>query len=121
MDGAVTKKGEIAWRGQEIYERDIRQEVESDHDGEFVVGDVTDGSHEVDPSNVAASEHVLAKNPNAVVLYSACRASVSLPDRRLLSSSGGPARRRSLVGRARRDPWGLRSRRRALAAAFLRR
>lgn len=55
--------------GREIYEREVRAEVEVAHDGEFVVVDVTTGSWEVGEDDVTASEHALAKNPNAVLYF----------------------------------------------------
>jgi len=39
-------KDEIAHRGHEIYERDIRTEVERDQDGRFLVVDVCTGRYE---------------------------------------------------------------------------
>lgn len=63
------EKGEVVRRGREIYERDIREEVEADHDGEFLVVDVSTGLWEVDRSDVAASERALAKNPDAALYF----------------------------------------------------
>jgi hypothetical protein len=60
-------KEEVVRRGREIYEREIRTKVEPEHDGEFLVVDVTTGSYEVDESDVAASDRALQKNPNAVL------------------------------------------------------
>ena len=58
-------KEEIVRRGREIYERGIRATVEPEHDGKFLVVDVTTGSYEVDESDVAASDRALEKNPAA--------------------------------------------------------
>jgi hypothetical protein len=55
--------------GREIYEREIRSEVEASHEGEFVVVDVTNGSWEVDEDDVAASDRALARNPGAVLYF----------------------------------------------------
>lgn len=60
---------EVVRRGREIYERDIRPDVEAAHDGEFVVVDVTTGLWEVDEDDVAASERALSKNPDAVLYF----------------------------------------------------
>ncbi len=60
-------KEEVVRRGREIYEREIRAKVEPEHDGEFLVVDVTTGSYEVDESDVAASDRALQKNPDAVL------------------------------------------------------
>jgi len=55
--------------GREIYEREVRAQVEPAHDGQFVVVDVTTGSWEVDEDDVAASDRALAKNPDAVLYF----------------------------------------------------
>ena len=83
---------EIARLGEEIYARDIRtEELEAEHEGEFLVVDVTTGSYELDESDVAASDRALAKNPDALLYFmkvgrpSAYRIGAGL-------SSVGPAR-----------------------------
>jgi hypothetical protein len=60
---------EIVRRGHEIYEREIRAEVETAHDGEFVVVDITTGAWEVDKDDVVASDRALARNPDAVLYF----------------------------------------------------
>lgn len=60
---------ETVRRGREIYEREVRAEVEANHDGAFVVVDVTTGAWEVDADDVAASDRALAKNPDAVLYF----------------------------------------------------
>lgn len=60
---------EIARRGEEIYERDIREKVESSHEGDFLVVDVTTGDYEVDADDVAASDRALGKNPDALLYF----------------------------------------------------
>jgi hypothetical protein len=60
---------EVVRDGRKIYEREIRAQVEASHDGEFVVVDVTTGAWEVDEDDVAASERLLAKNPDAVLYF----------------------------------------------------
>ncbi len=60
---------EVVQLGREIYERKVRAQVEASHDGEFVVVDVTTGAWEVDEDDVAASERVLAKNPDAMLYF----------------------------------------------------
>jgi hypothetical protein len=60
---------EVVQLGREIYEREIRSQVEASHDGEFVVVDVTTGAWEVDEDDVAASDRVLAKNSEAVLYF----------------------------------------------------
>lgn len=60
-------KEEVVRRGRDIYEREIRARVEPEHDGEFLVVDVTTGSYEVDESDIAASDRAVEKNPHAVL------------------------------------------------------
>ena len=60
---------EVVRRGREIYEREVRTAVEDSHDGEFVVVDVTTGAWEVDEDDVAASDRVLARNPDAMLYF----------------------------------------------------
>ena len=60
---------EIVRGGREIYDREVRAQVEISHDVEFVVVDVTTGAWEVDEDDVAASERLLAKNPDAMLYF----------------------------------------------------
>ncbi len=55
---------EVAELGEAIYERDIRSEVESGHDGEFLVIDITTGGHSVSDNELAAFESAERKNPD---------------------------------------------------------
>jgi hypothetical protein len=68
MDRTYTTE-ETVRRGREIYEREIRAEVEPSHDGEFVVVDVITGAWEVNADDVAASDRVLTRNPDAVLYF----------------------------------------------------
>ena len=58
---------EVGRRGQALYTQHIRDEVEDEHAGKFLVIDITTGAYEIDEDDLAASEHALAKNPNAVL------------------------------------------------------
>lgn len=58
---------EIARRGTEIYERKLRQEMEREHQGQFVVVDVTSGDYEVADEDLEASERLLARRPEAML------------------------------------------------------
>ncbi|TCJ20701.1 hypothetical protein E0L93_00265 [Rubrobacter taiwanensis] len=58
---------EIARRGRELYEREIREKVESEHPGKFLVVDITTGEYEIDEEDLAASDRLLARNPDAVL------------------------------------------------------
>ncbi len=63
MSDSMLTKDEIARRGREIYERDIRADVERDHDGEFLVIDVATGAYAVGKDDEEVFEHVEAKHP----------------------------------------------------------
>lgn len=58
---------EIARRGKEVYERQIRSKVERDHYGQFVVIDVDTGQYEVDPDHLTAAKRARAKHPGAAL------------------------------------------------------
>jgi hypothetical protein len=58
-------KEEAARRGNEIYERDIRPQMEADHNGEYVAIDIETGSWEMDADQVAASDRLRARIPDA--------------------------------------------------------
>jgi hypothetical protein len=56
---------EIVQRGQEIYEEQIRAEVEAKHTGKFLVVDIETGLYEIDSSELAAFDRARAKHPDA--------------------------------------------------------
>lgn len=58
---------ETARLGKEIYERDIRSQVEADHHGEVVAVDVDSGSYALGESAIAASEGLRDRHPDARV------------------------------------------------------
>ena len=60
-------KEEFAQRGQGIYERDIRSHVAADDHGKFVAIDIETGAYEVDGDELAASDRLLVRVPNAQV------------------------------------------------------
>ena len=51
--------------GDEIYERDIRSQVEDTHYGKMVAINVDSGDWAIDDTGLAASERLLAKEPRA--------------------------------------------------------
>jgi len=59
--------GEIARRGTEFYERHLRQSVEREHFGRYLVLDVETGEYEIDSDHLAASNRAVAKRPNAIL------------------------------------------------------
>ena len=66
MTTPVRRTAEEAGRlGDEIYERDIRPQVEEAHHGKIVAIDVDSGDYVIDDNALAASERLLAQNPGA--------------------------------------------------------
>lgn len=60
-----TELGEIAKRGNDIYDRVIGSRFEPTSGGKFVVIDVESGDFEVDENEVAATDRLLARHPKA--------------------------------------------------------
>jgi hypothetical protein len=58
-------KEELARRGKELYESQIRQQVEVDNVDKIVAIDIETGAFEVDDDTLAASDRLLAQYPNA--------------------------------------------------------
>jgi hypothetical protein len=56
---------EFARRGEEIYRRDIRPQLQAEHLGKFIVIDIETGLWEMDPDGLTASERLLSRNPTA--------------------------------------------------------
>ncbi len=55
---------ETVARGEAIYERDIRSKVEPEHDGRYLVVDITTGDYSISDNELAAFEGAEQKNPN---------------------------------------------------------
>jgi hypothetical protein len=58
-------KEEFARRGDEIYESESCPHVEADNEGKFVAIDIETGAYEVDVDELAASDRLLARCPDA--------------------------------------------------------
>ena len=58
-------KEEFARRGTEIYERQVRPQVEEDNQGKIVAIDIETGAFEVAEDLLTASDRLLARCPNA--------------------------------------------------------
>lgn len=58
---------EIGRRGREIYERDIRREVEPEHRGKFIIIDIFTGEYEVGENDPEATSFMRKRNPEAVM------------------------------------------------------
>lgn len=59
-------KDDIAKRGRDIYERDIRAGIEHEHDGEFLVVDVVTGEYEVGEDDDEVFGRSEARNPDGL-------------------------------------------------------
>jgi len=66
MDSA-READEIVRKGEELYDREIREKVEQGNHGRFVVIDITSGDYEVADEDLAASERVIARHPQALL------------------------------------------------------
>ena len=62
-------KEETARLGDEIYERDIRPKVESDHVGEVVAIDVESGSWAIGEDEIVATDRLQAQRPDAYDIW----------------------------------------------------
>ena len=60
-------KEEFALRGDAIYDCNVRPQVQIGHEGEFVAIDIETGAYEVDVDELAASDRLAARIPNAQI------------------------------------------------------
>jgi hypothetical protein len=58
---------EFARRGTEIYERQVRPQVEAAHHGQIVAIDIDTGAFEVAEDTLTASHRLLAHHPDAQI------------------------------------------------------
>ncbi len=70
MNAPTRPKAEIARLGDEIYERDIRLKVETDHYGEIVAIDVDSGNWAIGDSILEAVERLRSRRPDAIDVWS---------------------------------------------------
>ncbi len=62
-------KEEAARRGTEIYERDIRPQVETGNKGKIIAIDIETGEYELAEDTVTASERLFQRLPDAQVWF----------------------------------------------------
>jgi len=60
---------ETARRGDEIYERTIRAQVEATHHGKVVAIDIETGAYAVDDTALAAARRLRTHHPDAAVWF----------------------------------------------------
>jgi len=58
---------EVEQRGDEIYDREVLPRLSSEDEGKFALIDVETGGYEVDRNEIAASDRLLARHPDAQV------------------------------------------------------
>ncbi len=62
-------KKEFAQRGNEIYERVVQPQLTEEDAGKFVAIDIETGTFDVDVDEIAASQRLLARNPDAQIWF----------------------------------------------------
>ena len=62
-------KEEFARRGTEIYDRDIRPQVETGYKGKIVAIDIETGAYELGDDVVTTSDRLLARDPDAQIWF----------------------------------------------------
>ncbi len=67
MPTAKYTREEEAIRGEEIYERELRPNVEHQNDGQYLVLDIETGEYEINQDDLVATKRALAKRPDAVL------------------------------------------------------
>jgi hypothetical protein len=60
-------KEEFARRGDAIYDNELRSLLELGSEGKFVAIDIETGTYEVDSDELAASDRLLSRCPNAQI------------------------------------------------------
>lgn len=59
--------GIIAARGEQIYQQQLREKIESEHKGKFLSIDIETGAYEINADEVTSSMALLEKHPEAVL------------------------------------------------------
>jgi hypothetical protein len=62
-------KEEFARRGDEIYEREVLPRLAPEDEGKFVLIDIETGDYEVDRDELAASDRLFARRPDAQIWF----------------------------------------------------
>ena len=67
MSHARYSSAEIVQRGQVLYDQRIRAQVETCHQGQFLVLDIETGDYEIDADDVRAVQRAKTKHPDAAL------------------------------------------------------
>ena len=60
-------RAEVASQGEAIYGQQLRDKVEPEYYGRFLVIDIETAAYEIDADDVEATKRLLASYPNAVI------------------------------------------------------
>ena len=66
MASAQMSSKELAQRGQQIYDREIRKKVEQQHRGKFLVVEVESHDYDMDADPVVADERLRQRHPDSL-------------------------------------------------------
>ena len=58
---------EVESRGEAMYAQRIRNKLDPQHKGKFLVIDIETGDYEIDTDDLVATQHLLTTHPNAVI------------------------------------------------------
>ena len=58
---------EVEAQGEAMYARRIRDEVETEHRGKFLVMDIETGDYEIDSDDLIATKRLLGRRPQAIM------------------------------------------------------
>lgn len=64
MAQSADRNQDIARRGEELYEQQIRAQIGPGNEGKYLVIDVNTGHFELDENDLAATKRALARRPN---------------------------------------------------------
>jgi hypothetical protein len=67
MKTILPPRGEIAARGEFIYEERIRRHLEPAHEGQFAIINIETGEYEVDQNHLAASTRAATRWPDGLL------------------------------------------------------
>lgn len=67
MPDARYSREEVAERGEAIYEQEIRDHVEGESKGKYLVLDIESGEYEIDQDDLVATKRMMARCPDAVL------------------------------------------------------
>lgn len=62
-------KEEFARRGEAIYKREVLPRLSREDDDKFVLIDIESGEYELDRDEIAASDRLLARRPDAQIWF----------------------------------------------------